>query len=186
MVESAGDIELKRLFLAARAGDRRAYGAFLMAIAPKLRGGLRRQSSGLARAGVEAEDVVQETLLALHVARATYDETVPILVWASAIARYKAIDAIRRAGRRPREVEIDVVLDTAAAEPDPDVVAGLDLDRALQGLPERARRLIEDVKIAGFSIAEAAERVGTNEGAAKVALHRALKLLAKRLSRRGM
>ena len=183
MAESELDHELRRLFLAARSGDRVAYRSFLQAIAPRLRSGLRRHDQGLARSGVEVEDVVQETLLALHVAQASYDPSVPVLVWASAIARYKMVDIVRRAGRRPMEVEIDLETDTNEASPGPDVVVGLDLERALSELPGRTRQLIEDVKVSGYSMAEAGERAGMSEGAVKVALHRALKTLARRLAR---
>jgi RNA polymerase sigma-70 factor (ECF subfamily) len=58
---------------------------------------------------------------------------------------------------------------------------GLDLTRALASLPPRQRALVEDVKITGHSLSEAGGRAGMSEGAAKVALHRALKLLAGRM-----
>jgi RNA polymerase sigma-70 factor (ECF subfamily) len=57
----------------------------------------------------------------------------------------------------------------------------MDLDKALETLPERQRNLVRDVKIEGLSLAEAGDRAGVSEGAAKVALHRALKSLGERM-----
>lgn len=50
----------------------------------------------------------------------------------------------------------------------------------LDVLPERQRRLVMDVKIEGLSLAEAGARGGLSPGAAKVSLHRAMKLLTAR------
>ncbi|MBA4334796.1 MAG: hypothetical protein C0420_07705, partial [Methylobacterium sp.] len=61
-------------FTAGLKGDAAAYRRFLDLIGGRLRGFLRGH---LARAGLasaeEAEDVLQETLLALHLSRHTYD-----------------------------------------------------------------------------------------------------------------
>ena len=57
-----------------------------------------------------------------------------------------------------------------------------DLRRVLSILPLRQRRLIEDVRIGGYSLAEAAARNGFTEGAAKVSVHRSMKTLAASVS----
>jgi RNA polymerase sigma-70 factor (ECF subfamily) len=57
----------------------------------------------------------------------------------------------------------------------------MDLDRALDTLPQRQRDLVRGVKIEGLSLAQAGARAGVSEGAAKVALHRALKALGERM-----
>ena len=57
-----------------------------------------------------------------------------------------------------------------------------DLGRCLSLLPVRQRRLIEDVRLKGLSIAEAAERHGYSVTAAKVSLHRSLKTLTARFA----
>ena len=88
---------------AACAGDRAAYEALLADIAGMLRAHARAR---LARSGFgpeEAEDVVQETLIALHAKRHTWDPERPILPWIQAIARHKTVDAsaARDAARTP-------------------------------------------------------------------------------------
>jgi RNA polymerase sigma-70 factor (ECF subfamily) len=55
----------------------------------------------------------------------------------------------------------------------------------MDALPARTRGLIEQVKLQGASIAEAAGTAGMTETAAKVAIHRGLQAMARFLSRRG-
>ena len=52
-----------------------------------------------------------------------------------------------------------------------------DVDKLLAKLPARQRRLMQDVKLSGFSMEEAAERSGVSVSAAKVAIHRSMKRL---------
>jgi RNA polymerase sigma factor (sigma-70 family) len=181
------ETQLRPVFIAALAGDAAAYRLFLDIISTRLRGYLRQM---LARAGrteaSEAEDVLQETLLALHLARHTYDPASPVTAWAHAIARYKLVDHLRRSGRHAGNLPIDdeahqlaVAPESAASE------ARLDLARALQALPERTRTLIDRVKLQGSSVVEAANAAGMTETAAKVAIHRGLQAMAKFLSKRG-
>ena len=64
----------------------------------------------LSRAGVdpsEVEDVLQETLRALHLSRHTYDAASPVTAWAHAIARYKLVDHLRRSGRHAGALPLD-------------------------------------------------------------------------------
>ncbi len=50
------------------------------------------------RGPADCEDIVQETLLAIHLKRDTRDETQPIEPWLRAIAHYKLVDHLRRRG----------------------------------------------------------------------------------------
>ena len=89
------------LMRAANRGDAAAYNELLASLAPVLRSVTRR---GLARGGLpveDAEDIVQETLLAVHLKRQTWDESLPFMPWLRAVARNKLLDAVRRRGRRP-------------------------------------------------------------------------------------
>lgn len=181
------ETQLRPAFLAALAGDAAAYRRFLDAISARLRGYLRQM---LARAGrgeaSEVEDVLQETLLALHLSRHTYDSASPVTAWAHAIARYKLVDHLRRSGRHAGNLPIDDEAFHLAAPPESAAAeARLDLARAMRALPERTRGLIDRVKLQGASVAEAASAAGMSETAAKVAIHRGLQAMAKFLSRRG-
>src|ERR1700744_2401834 len=100
----------------AMSGDSAAYHRLLRAITPVLRAAARR---GLARAGQpadQAEDVVQDILLAVHLKRHTWDVNAPFAPWLFAIARNKLIDALRRRGRRVF-VSIDDFVETIPSEP---------------------------------------------------------------------
>lgn len=162
-------------------GDAVAWGRFLSDLRGPLRGYFTRR---LFDGGADAEDLVQDTLIAIHAKRATYDRDQPVTGWCYAIARYKLIDHLRRCGRRPTaplEEASALFADDTAEEG----VVRRDLARVLSVLPQRQRRLIEDVRVTGYSIAEAAARNGFTEGAAKVSVHRAMKTLSASVDPRG-
>ncbi len=172
------EARLKGLMLGGLDGDASAHRQLLGLLSERLRAYFTpRMSSALA----DVEDLVQETLLAVHLRRASYDRSQPFTAWAFAIARYKLIDHWRRRKIRVT-TPLDDVAEFLAAEPTQSD-DGLDLTRALGALPPRQRALIEDVKVKGLSLSEAGDRAGVSEGAAKVALHRALKMLAGRMRR---
>ncbi len=145
------------------------------------------QLSGLLRAyygrrcppGVDAEDLVQETLIAVHTRRATYDAGQPFTAWAYAIARYKLIDALRR-GRAHLRAPVEAAEALFVAPGADAAMASRDLERVMADLPARTQVLIRDVKVAGLSTREAAEKHGMTESAVKVAVHRGLKALGAR------
>lgn len=169
------DIEprLRGLMLAGLAGEAGPYRRLL----DELSGLLRAYYARRAPPGVDAEDLVQETLIAVHTRRATYDAGQPFTAWAYAIARYKLIDALRRGRahlRAPAE-EADALFVPAGAEA---AMAARDLERVMASLPARTRELIRDVKVVGLSTREAAQKHGMSETAVKVAVHRGLKSLS--------
>jgi RNA polymerase sigma-70 factor (ECF subfamily) len=53
-----------------------------------------------------------------------------------------------------------------------------DVTKLLAKLPDAKRKLVEDIKLDGVSIAEASARTGLSESAVKVAVHRAVKSLS--------
>ena len=94
---SASEDRLRDLLVQGLAGDTATYHAFLKELSAHLRAFLRGR---LPRLPDEVEDLVQETLLAVHNQRHTYDAGQPLTAWIHAIARYKLIDLLRRrAGR---------------------------------------------------------------------------------------
>jgi RNA polymerase sigma-70 factor (ECF subfamily) len=173
-----GDFEsaLKPLWLRAQSGDEAAYRRALGLLASRLRAYLKRRLSAYPD---EVEDLVQETLLALHLQRGTYDPALPVSAWAVAIARHKLVDLWRRRGRRDglHDAIDDVDEQLLAVEPD-DGGARRDLEVLLRELPLAQRQAIELTKLAGLSVAEAAAQTGASESAIKVQVHRGLKRLA--------
>jgi len=179
------DVEetLRALLLLALAGDNGAYVAFLTQSGAHLRAYFRRR---LMTSPNEVEDLVQETLLALHNRRHTYQTTQRLTPWLYAIARYKLVDLLRaQSPRRRVEVSLD---DDGASELLPADVSPAesrrDLLKLLETLPDRHRLPIVLVKLEGRSVAEAAAATGMSEAAIKVGIHRGLKKLAAEASKR--
>jgi RNA polymerase sigma-70 factor (ECF subfamily) len=157
------------------AGDGTAYHAFLEVLSGFLRAYLRARLAGIPD---EVEDLVQETLLAVHNQRHTYDPGQPLTAWVHAIARYKMVDLFRR--RAIRDALHEPLDDDAlfAASDEDAREARRDLAVLLAQLPDRHRLPIQHVKIEGMSVAEAARVTGMSESAVKVGIHRGLKALA--------
>lgn len=160
-----------------RQGNDEAYRRLLGHVSVWLRIVVRRGLASAGRSTADCEDVVQETLLAMHLKRDTWDEAQPIEPWLRAIARHKLVDHLRRRGFHDH-VDIDDHAGTLAATAAPEAGAALDSQRLLASLPERQRRIVEEISIEGRRAAEVATRLGMSEGAVRVALHRALKSLA--------
>ena len=172
---------LRSLLLAGLDGDAQAYRRFLQQLGIRLRSFYRRRLSGWPD---DVEDLVQDTLLAIHNQRHTYRPDQPVTAWVHAIARYKTIDLLR--ARRVREALHDPLDDDAHALFDTSEVEATetrrDLDRLLATLPDRQRRPIEQVKLEGRSVAEVASATGMSESAVKIGIHRGLKALAARIA----
>lgn len=148
-------------------------------MAERLRGFLRRRMQS---APDDLEDLVQETLLAIHLQRGTYDAAVPVSRWALAIARHKLIDLWRRRGRREALHEpLDELTerDQPARHEDPSV--NRDLKTLLAELPAAQQQAIALIKLEGLSVEEASKRTGVSTSALKVQVHRGLKRLAERV-----
>lgn len=169
--------DLSGLMRRARQGDDEAYRRFLQRAAAWLRPVVRRGLAAAQRSDADLEDIVQETLLAMHLKRDTWDVSLPIEPWMRAIAHHKLVDHLRRRGHR-QHLDIDDYIDTLEAPDGPDPVAGVDARRLLAELPERQRRIVEEISMNGRHAAEVAAMLDTTEGAIRVALHRALKALA--------
>jgi len=175
----ASDIEarLKALMLRGLAGDAAAHAELLRAMTGYLRGFFARR---LGRNAADLEDLVQETLLAIHTKRETYDRSQPFTAWAYSIARYKLIDQFRRNKVRRTE-PLETAEDLFAGEDIEEATTRRDLDRLMSELPERQRALLQDVKISGLTNAEAAKKAGMTETAVKVSIHRSLQALTRRV-----
>ncbi|SEA60004.1 sigma-70 family RNA polymerase sigma factor [Rubrimonas cliftonensis] len=185
MADDGGDATETRLATALRSantGDAAAYETFLSEAADLLRAGARARLSRLGFGAHEAEDVVQETLMALHLKRATWDGVRPVLPWIRAIARHKALDAARRLGRlrarthaQPVEDWADILAGAPDAEPAAEAAPeGVVRARLAEALKGRERGVVAALGLEGLSVAAAAARFAISEGAVRVAFHRGL------------
>lgn len=162
------------------AGQADAHTALLRALAPMLRSFFARRVRGAAD---DVEDLVQETLIAIHSRRATYDPDRPFVAWAYAVARYKMIDHFRRTRDTVTTEGLEEIL---VAEGFEDACAArMDIDRLMGLIPAKQARAIHDTKVRGLSVSEAAEAQGLSESDIKVSVHRGLKALMARLTGNG-
>lgn len=166
---------LRALLLKGLSGDEAAHRSFLTEAAGLLRAFFRNRLRGRPE---DAEDLVQETLVALHTRRDTYDPSYPLTAWMYAIARYRLIDFLRRSRLR-NHASLDGV-DVADVDPDYDASdARRDVATLLQKLPEKQRTAIRLVKLEEKSVREAADETGFSESDIKISVHRGLKTLMR-------
>ena len=158
-------------------GDDASFGAVYDALAPRLFGYLLRQTRHRAR----AEDLLQQTMLHIHRARASFIPGAEVTPWAFAIARRLLIDGLRREKR-------ELLTDDGELDPGPDkgptadeVAQARELATRVAGvlakLPQSQRAAFELIKNEGLSVAEAAQVLGTTVAAVKLRAHRAYEAL---------
>lgn len=156
-------------------GDAAAYKRLLTEMAPVLRGIVRARASGMDLDW--CEDVVQDSLMAIHLKRGTWDPGQPLRPWVYAIVRHKIVDAFRRKGRAVH-VPVDEFIDQFEAEPGTDPLENRDAETLIDRLPERDAALLRCLALEERGNEECGRRLGLAPGALRVALHRALKRLA--------
>lgn len=174
---SALEARLKALMLRGLDGDSAAQSELLSALSRYLRAYFGRR---LGAASADVEDLVQETLIAVHLKRDTWDRGQAFTPWAYGVARYKLFDHFRRSGRRG-EVPLEGAEALFAVEDSAEREARRDLETLMARLPERQRRLLQEVKIKGLSIEEAARATGLSVANVKVIIHRSIQALARQV-----
>jgi RNA polymerase sigma-70 factor (ECF subfamily) len=177
---------LAALMRSAQGGDSNAYAALMLELAVRVRQIVRHRRAFLELADVE--DLVQDVLLSVHAVRATYDATRPFIPWLLAITRNRLADGARKYARHGAyEIAVDDLDVTFSSERtntmtttygDPDA-----LRQAIADLPAGQRTAIELLKLREMSLKEAAAASGTSVGALKVATHRAMDALRRKLKR---
>ena len=142
------------------------HARLLRALVPILGAFYRRRMAG----SDAIEDLVQETLIAVHTRRATYDRDRAFTAWLFAIARYKMIDHFRR---RRQHVPIEGLENILTVEGfEGPSGARLDVDDLLATLPAKQARMIRSTHLDGYSVAETAAASGYGQSDVKVSVHR--------------
>lgn len=166
----------------AQTGDQVAYASLLILLTSATRQFARSRLGAV----LWIDDVVQETLLAVHRARHTYDPARPFAPWFYAVASSRLIDVVRRERRvTSREIPGDVLPDApiaggVASRDEIDVDA---IHAAVASLPARQREVIEALKFQDQSVREVAGRFSMTESAVKVTAHRGYRALKRLLGR---
>jgi RNA polymerase sigma-70 factor, ECF subfamily len=170
--------ELRALMTASLDGDAATYHTLLTKLTGHLRAYYRHRFARIGHGPTEAEDLLQEVLIAVHTHRHTYDRLQPFTPWIHAIARYKFLDYLRRTKSSYKDLPITSAEELTAMSDMAAVESGLDLQRLMLKISSKARQVIQYVKLEGLSVSEAAVRCGMSESAVKVTVHRGLKALA--------
>jgi RNA polymerase sigma factor (sigma-70 family) len=174
------DRQLSSLMRKAQDGDQTAYASLLRDVLPILKRVVQARLGFLPVA--DREDLVQDILLSLHAARATYDPARPFKPWLMTIAHNRMVDQARRNARRTaNEVTVDEypadVADTDAAAAADRYGDPQELLQAIKVLPKGQRSAIELLKLREMSLKEASQATGMSVSALKVSVHRAIKTL---------
>jgi RNA polymerase sigma-70 factor, ECF subfamily len=183
---TANEVELRALMTASLNGEAAAHRALLDRLSRHLRAYYKNKLALIGRSATEAEDLVQDALMAIHTRRHTYDPGELLTPWVHAIARYKLIDHLRRTKASMTDVPIEDAEEVMAEDDHAGAESALDLNRLMAKLPEKMQRAIRYVKLDGLSVAEAAARSGMSESAVKVSVYRGLKAMAAAIAQEKM
>ena len=148
------ELDLQRLMLAGLDGDAAAHKALLTRLSAHLRAYFRTRLARIGMAAADAEDLVQETLIALHTRRHTYDRSQPLTPWVYAIARYRLVDYLRRSKGSAMDVPIEEAEEVLADDNPSSVESSLDLAQLMARLSPKARQAVQFVKLDGLSAAK--------------------------------
>jgi RNA polymerase sigma-70 factor (TIGR02960 family) len=199
----------ERTLIRARAGDEDAF----RELTDPYRRELQLHCYRILGSLQDAEDLLQETLLAAWRGLERFEGRASLRAWLYRIATNRCLNMLRDRGRRPREVPPmaeppeptrrsdpiwlepypDVLLDGVAdTSPGPEAryemreAVGLAFVAALQHLPPRQRAVLVLRDVLGFHGAEVADMLGSSEASIKGALQRARATLDTRLPAGGL
>lgn len=167
------DDQWGRLMEAAQGGNGGAYNRLLNEVQPWL---VRYYSRRLPLHMVD--DAAQDTLMAIHQKRHTYEPGRPFRPWLAGIARYKWIDRLRAMGRQHTVSIDDEIFEPSVEGHESAVTSAILLEELLTKLKPAQISVIRLVKLQGFSIEDAAAKTGQSESLVKVNIHRGLAKLA--------
>ncbi|MEQ1770451.1 MAG: sigma-70 family RNA polymerase sigma factor [Devosia sp.] len=177
------DLRLTAAMAAAQAGDRAAYELVLRECVPIVQRIARHQGAG----PDFLDDVVQDVLVTIHGARASYDPARPFTAWLTAITQRRTIDILRKRTRRgAREIHAPLVFETHAGPDNPEGDAvrndeAAHLHALVDALPEGQREAVRELALDENSLEDASKSTGRTKSALKVNLHRAIKSLRARM-----
>lgn len=169
-------------------GDDAAFADVYDGLAERLVRYLRR----LSRNEATAEDLVQQTFLRMHHARARFHDGADVVPWAYAIARRVFLDHARRAKRHVLTPDVEAEPGTPPSPlPDPEAllsaveISGI-LREEIAQMPPVLREAFLLVREEGMSMAQASESLGVSVAAMKVRAHRAYERLRAALTAEGI
>ena len=179
------DHRLTAAMAAAQGGDRVAYELVLRECVPLVKRIARQQGAS----ADFLDDVVQDVLVTVHGARATFDPSRSFSAWLTAITQRRTVDILRKRGRRgAREVYAPLAVETHPSADNPEQTAMRRADAAqlrafVEALPETQREAVLSLALEDNSLEDASKATGRTKTALKVNLHRAIRTLRARMGR---
>ena len=167
-----------------RAGDETALSALLSRHAPAV----LRFARKLCRSEPEAEDVMQETLLAAARGLADLRGDAAVSTWLYTVARNACIKTRRRGKHAPSAIvslETSEPIVSASPQPDAELAQhqlGAAIESAIDALDPSMREVVVLRDVEGLSAPEVARVLGTSVEAIKSRLHRGRAVLRDRLA----
>lgn len=164
-----------RLMVSTQAGNESDYRQLLTELSDVIAGFLRNRFGN----HHFIEDCVQETLIAIHEARHTYDRHRRFRPWMFAIVRHKTIDILRKQSTRQRTASQyqgqQEILSQGGQQGEAEIetIKG----QLLESLPRQYQEVLVLTKFIGFSVAETAKKLEISESLVKVRVHRAIRKL---------
>ncbi|MEM6581885.1 MAG: sigma-70 family RNA polymerase sigma factor [Pseudomonadota bacterium] len=172
---TSDEIRWAKLMVSAQAGNEHDYRSLLTEISRATKHYL------LSRFGAQhfIDDCVQDTLIAVHQARHTYDSRRRFRPWLFAIVRHKAIDTLRKQRSQRDLAEHQEALMQEAQRDTIDLDNSVAQGQLLDGLSPQHKEVLTLTKFIGLSNAEAAAKLRISESAVKVRVHRAIGSLTR-------
>ena len=172
-----GTDDLSTLLARAKTGDTAAFETIYCRHAGRVYAVCLR----IAGDAAQAEDLVQESFVRAWQRLADYRGEAAFATWLHRIAVNESLQHLRRRKCRPEHL---MEIESTPLEPayKSETALGMDLERAIRRLPDKARAVLVLHDIEGYRHDEIAAMTGTRTGTSKAHLHRARTLLKAWLS----
>jgi RNA polymerase sigma-70 factor (ECF subfamily) len=160
----------------AAAGDVRAFERLYRAHLPRVHGLVRRMT-----AGRDADELTQDVFVRVWQKLSSFRGESAFGTWLHRLAANVVIERFRtEATRRQRHIDGEDIFDTLPALPRSGDLS-MDIDGALEHLPDGAREIFVLHDVEGYKHHEIADLLGISPGTSKAQLHRARMMLRKQL-----
>ncbi len=163
-------------------GDAESYRRLLEEVSPLIRAAALQACRRYSTFSSDIEDIVQDTLLTIHLKRHTWRSGEAVGAWIAAIARNKLIDSLRKRNRQV-EIDIDTLPEEIPEQASAETASSRDISLLLAKLSQRDQTIVRLVSLEGRSMREAGLQLNMSDGATRVALHRTLKRVAALIRR---
>ena len=165
---------------AAQKGEKAAYNKLLGSIASFIKGYI----IGTLANPDWADDITQEVLISVHKSLNTYSADRPFKPWLISIIHFRKTDFLRKHynARNDQKTSLDDKDFIQQHVTNPGASGEYkDIERALDTIPDKQRKIFEMMKIQGYSAKEVAEKMDMTESAVKVSAHRTANKLKEEL-----